>query len=283
MSEYSDELKFSNDAFATRAILYHGLNDINIFVEDEDREYEYETIFKRLLGNEYCIRTIFPLGGKPNVRQGYEEFGSMYDGVKNYYIVDGDFDRYIHQEEMIQDNCFIYLNAYNIENYYIDEQACLSLAKGYLKKTDKEVKRIIDFPSWKSRIVSESKKLFLCYCLVQTICPEEPTIKRSHYLFLDKHTGFERTDNAFEQYNLHVHSLAPDVDNRIQAIANEYERHNGTDYFNLICGKFLLTSLGCYLRKVVGKRIDNDNLKWNLISGFDISKLDYVKERILSS
>ena len=282
MSNNNDDLRYSSEAAATRSILYSGLNDINLFVEDTDREFEYETIFKRLLGADYCIRTIFPLGGKQNVKLRYSEFGAELDGIKNFYIVDGDFDRYIHPDEMIHDNCFIYLNTYNIENYYIDEQSCLTFAKGCLKKVDAEVQRIVDFPEWKRRIVIEAKNLFLCYCVVQIVHPEEETLKRSPYLFLDPDTGFERTNGEFQTYRNHVLSITPDASVRIQEIAERYENENGSDYFNLICGKFLLTSLGCYLRKKTSKRIDNDILKWNLINGFDISKLDYVKNRIMS-
>lgn len=103
----SDELMYSSEASATRSLFYQGLNDINLFVEDAGLEYEYETIFKRLLKDKYCITAIFALGGKRNVKQKYAEFGRSMGGVKNFYIVDGDFDRYIAPEEMVSDACFI--------------------------------------------------------------------------------------------------------------------------------------------------------------------------------
>ena len=179
MSDNSDDLIFSSEATTTRVVLYHGLNDINLFVEDANRQFEYETIFKRLLGEKYCIRTIFAVGGKSKVVNCYEEFGPNSGGIKNYYIVDGDFDRYIlrDREKMVVDDCFTYLKPYNIENYYVDERACLSFAKGLLRQTDNVVKRMIDFPSWRTQIVAEAKKLFLCYCFVKTVNPEEKTLK----------------------------------------------------------------------------------------------------------
>ena len=57
---------------------------------------------RRLLEDKFCIRAIFSLGGKSNVKKLYREFGNNTGGVKNYYIVDGDFDRYIDSESMIQ-------------------------------------------------------------------------------------------------------------------------------------------------------------------------------------
>lgn len=284
MSDNNDDLIFSSEAATTRAVLYHGLNDINLFVEDANRQFEYETIFKRLLGEQYNIRTIFAVGGKPKVAKCYREFGANSDGIKNYYIVDGDFDRYIarDREKMVEDDCFIYLKPYNIENYYIDEQACLLFAKGLLKQTDDDVKHIINFPSWKTQIVSEAKKLFLCYCLVKTINPEEETLKRSPYKFIDAETGFERTDGSFDAYLNHVKSLSNNYEGQIQMIVTLYEAENGQDYFNFICGKFLLTSLMCHLRKKTGQKIKMDDFKWFLTNQFDIMNLNYVKERILS-
>ena len=114
----SNDLLYSEEASATRALFYQGLNDINLFVEDKGMEYLYETIFKRLLGANYCISAIYALGGKTNVIARYHEFGDKLDDTPNFYIVDGDFDRYIHKEDMVNAPNFIYLQSYNIENYF---------------------------------------------------------------------------------------------------------------------------------------------------------------------
>ena len=43
-----DGLQFSEEAELNRYLFYSDLNEINFFVEDKDKEYEYETIFLRL-------------------------------------------------------------------------------------------------------------------------------------------------------------------------------------------------------------------------------------------
>lgn len=278
-----DDLMFSSEASVNRFYFYQDLNDINLFVEDEGMEYEYETIFKRLLENQYCINTIFSLGGKLKVKSRYEEFGNNTDGIKNFYIVDGDFDRYINADKMIIDNCFIYLETYNIENYFLDESACIQFAKGKLKCYDNEVKRKINFYGWKEKIVTQSKKLFLCYCFIQKYYPQIPTISRSHYEFINYKTGFEREDNSYQNYWNSILKLDEDAKNKIDNIACVYETKNGDDYFNLICGKFLFTSLCCYLRNIIDCKFDYNDLRWHLINNFDISKLKYVKDFILNS
>lgn len=283
MKEGLDDLAYSKDAQAARFILYQGLNEINLIVEDIDRQYIYETIFKRLLGKQYNISTIFAAGGKPAVKERYDEFKNETDGIRNFYLVDGDFDRYIHQSDMIYDPCFIYLKTYNIENYFIDEKACIQFAKGHLKCLDDVVIEKVSFNSWKERIVSEASKLFLCYCFIQKFYPDIENVSRAPFLFLDDKTGFERT-NAYQQYwNDEILSLDTDAQDKIDEINEIYKSINGDDYFNLICGKFLLDSLCAYLRNLFKTSYNKEEFKWHLINHFDITKLDYVKNAILQS
>lgn len=277
----SEELRYSPEASATRSLFYQGLNDINLYIEDSGLEYEYETIFKRLLKNNYRITAIFSLGGKNNVKKRFDEFGGETDGIKNFYIVDGDFDRYIAPDKMIHSNFFIYLNTYNIENYFIDQQASEQFAKSKLKCLDSEVIRRVDFKNWKKRIVNEAKKLFLYYCFIQKFNLPIKNTERSVYEFIDDKTGFERTDGSFEKYARYVESFNSNAKEEILKIAEDYEALNGDDYSNLICGKFLMSSLYCHLCKVVKASFKKSDFRWSLINNFDISKLEYVKQAIL--
>lgn len=83
--DLEDDLIYSSEAEATRAILFQDVNDINIFVEDKNMEYIYEEIFNRLLGKEYKISAIFACGGKTKVKEFYSEFGPILGGHNNIY------------------------------------------------------------------------------------------------------------------------------------------------------------------------------------------------------
>lgn len=281
MDELSD-LIYSDEAAKNRVEFYHGYNSINFFVEDKGKEYEYETILNRLLEEKVHISTVFALGGKINVIKQFYECGEITNGIKNIYIVDGDFDRYTFPDEMINAPCFIYLKAYNIESYFIDEKACCQFAKGKLQCVDKVVKEKIDFMHWKNKIIYQAKKLFLCYCYLKKYHPSQESVSRSHYLFIDQKNGFERDDGAYNGYWKSILMLDHEAQRKIEEIIKIYEHINGNDYYNLICGKFLLTSLYCHLRNVVGKKINKDDLRWHLINNFKIASLNYVKEAILS-
>lgn len=283
--ENSEDLQYSSDALAARFLLYQGLYKINLLVEDKNKEYEYETIFKRLLGDKYkVIMGIFASGGKSKLVDWYNEFGTEDKNnsqIKNIFIADGDFDRYVKSETMIKHPNFIYLETYNIESYYIDEEACIQYVKGKMKCLDKTVRKKLDFSRWKATIVDQSSKLFLLYCCLAKYHPNIETVSRKIGLFIDTKTGFERKDGAFQEYFNEIKGLDNNIQDKIDEIKKIYNNLNGNDYFNLICGKFLIRSLSFYIRSITGSKMDNDDFRWYLINNFNIEKLNYVKKTIL--
>ncbi len=278
----SSDLTYSKEAAISRVKFYQGFSDVNFFVEDMGKEYEYETILNRMLEGKVCPINVLGLGGKPNVIKHFHECGENTGGVPNIYLVDGDFDRYTSPEEMIVASCFIYLKAYNIESYFIDEEACYQFAKGKLKCVDSRVREKVDYSNWRDKIVGQAKKLFLCYCFLKKHHPSQESVSRNAYLFLDQKTGFERNDGAYDNYWKSILSLDSDTQKKIDEIIKAYEYINGSDYYNLICGKFLLTSLYCHLVNAIGKSFLQEDLRWHLINNFEITSLDYVKEAILA-
>ena len=280
--ENTDELMYSSEAKAAEYLFFSDLNDINIFVEDKGKEFEYETIFKRLLGKEYKIVKILGVGGKVELKKYFNEFGMVNKNnpkIKNIYIADGDFDCYIYQDEMIENPNFIYLETYNIENYFIDKKASEKFAKGQLKCSDNEVELKVDFDNWKNKIVKQASRLFFYYCYVKKEYPQEKSVSRSPYLFIDEKDGYEKP-HAFEDYKKYILNLNNLAESEVEKIKiSYYKKHNNE--FNLICGKFLLESLYCHIRNITGINFRKDDFRWHLICDFDIRKLGYVKERIL--
>ena len=69
MNDNVEGLSFSREALSNRSLFLAQLNDINIYVEDVGKEYEYEEIFERLFENNLNIFSIFPLGGKEAVKR----------------------------------------------------------------------------------------------------------------------------------------------------------------------------------------------------------------------
>lgn len=276
------ELVYSLESLYSRAIMLRKKQKVNIYVEDTDKEYEYETIFKRLLGEaDYnkLINDITGLGGKQQVKKYYEANGSMTENAHNFYLVDGDFDRYIESESMIQDSCFLYLETYNIENYLIDEKACECYSKSRLKCFDKEVHEKINFNHWKDSLVGQIYPLFLCFCLSQQEHLKEPTVSQSPGKFINYKTGIDVRDEEIQNYKQHIFENIDEPNKKLVLIKERYKQINGDDYFNLICGKFLFKCLCFYLVKIIGD-FKHEDLRGYLISHFDIEKLSYVRQAI---
>ncbi len=279
--ENTNDLSYSLDARATEYLFFCGINDVNIFVEDAEKEYEYETIFKRLLGEKYQVNKIFGVGGKVRLQECFREFGICdSDNVKNVYLADGDFDRYVCPDEMIDSPNFIYLETYNIENYFIDKKACESYVKGQLRCSDSKVEAKVDFENWKTIIVNQAGKLFFYYCFVKKEYPMEKSVSRPPYLFINQEDGFEKP-GAFDCYKRQILSLDSSAETKVQLIQDLYHKTN-TDDFNLICGKFLFESLYCHVRAITKHNFKKDDFRWHLICNFDTAELKYVRDRILA-
>lgn len=275
-----EDLHYSEEGQSARVLLYQGFNDINVFVEDRDKEYEYEVLLKRVLGHECRVAAIFSANGKIGVKDRYNEFGISTQGIKNFYIVDGDFDRYIHQSEMVNDQCFIYLEPYNIENHLLDEEAVILYIQGKKRMLYTDAKNLVDFTTWKERIVNQAKNLFFLYCYVQSQGLGIENVGRSPYNLLDE-DGFEK-ENAYNDYKKEVESYAPVNESVLQEIQARYCTINGENYYRLICGKFLFASLVVYLRKKAQVGIKVEDFRWFLVTHFNPTCLDYVKQRILA-
>lgn len=274
-----DGLQYTQEGNLNRYLFYSDLNYINIFVEDENKEYEYETIFKRMLEPECKISAIFPTGGKSQLINVYNylKYQNM-DFTNCIFIADGDFDRII-GTNIINDLHFIYLDYYCIENYYVDKNSTILFLKGRLKKTDNEVANLIRFDDWLIAITSQLYKLFLLYCVVQKYKPEIKNVSRGPNMFLNNKNGLERT-GAYDEYYNQIKLEIDDLDIKLSEMDNAiYELYN-TNYFSVICGKHLLDSLCKHLRGLTKCVFSNIDFRWFLICNFDISKLDYLRDRI---
>ena len=223
------------------------------------------------------MKKIFAVGGKISVKEAYERLKNNKD-VANFFLVDGDFDRYKMSETLVVDDRFIYLEMYNIESYLVDEVACCSFVKTKINKLDEEVRFIVNFKYWYDTIVEQAKELFFWYCYVQIHHPTMINVSRNPYLFIDRKTGFKRCDSDYKEYSDEIERIDVDWEDKLQIIIDRYETINGKNYNNLICGKFLLESLKVYIGNFVTSRICNDDFKWWMINNFDVNKLNYVRD-----
>lgn len=274
----SFDLNYSQDALLNRTYLYDGLNSINLYVEDVDSEYLYETIFKRLLGEAYNVKSIFPCGGKQGVIDAFKERGRFTEGIKNVYVVDGDFDRVLFPDSMIVDSHFVYLDQYNIESCIINEEGLIHYVKSNLKCLDVKAHELLKYNEWRNRIIGEAKDLFFCFCYVQKYNLSYPNVSDNHYNYLDQKTGFLRQDNVIEKYCDKLKLNDPNVMTEIENIKENFKSRFYENYEMLICGKFLLSSLHSYMFTIIKRSLKKEDMLFHFAQTFDLNRLQTVKD-----
>lgn len=273
------DLNYSDEALISRVLYLISSTELNIFVEDTGKEYEYEEIFERLLLDEIHINLIFPTGGKSKLEEAYTLFGKSDEYGKCFFIADGDFDIALEKERINAPN-FIYLKRYNIESYLLDKSGVIRFMRPKLKKTISETEELIEYENWERKITPYFKSVFALHFLVQfnKIYQLENVGRKAGFFINDKglpnEFNFKRYLNEIEKYIPNANS---NIFNTISSLENIY----GTESSCFICGKYFLESLSRYLSsKLKKKKIGYEELKSFLISNFDIKSIEYVRDKL---
>jgi len=262
----------------------------NIIVEDKDKEFEYERIFARLLGDISRFK-IIALGGKTQVIDNFTEKStsiSTAESLGEIYLLDGDFDFIEMNENALCHPSLIYLDRYDIENYLIDKEAIESFAQGAGKLRLEEVESHINFISWHQSVTQFLHELFILFYLVQKNNLGIKNVGMSTYYFFDD-TGAPNKDRyiaylsevkeCFE--NLPNFKSSKSFDAEINACKNIISEAVGEEFSRIISGKYYLLSIQLHLKNKNCYKTKVDNLRWSLITNFDIVQMDWLKQRII--
>lgn len=273
------DLSFSEDALLNRVLFISGTNKINLFVEDTNKEFEYEEIFEKIFSEDFKLNCIFPTNGKPYLIEAYNLFGTNEEYGKNIFIADGDFDILLGKSMVNSDN-FIYLEKYNIETYLINKKAIINTMRPRLKLEKSKVEKYINLDYWYSKILPFMKKIFSLHCLVQLENISLKNVGRNPNSFLNKN-GLPNYSQC-EKYELEIKSYIPDIEEKYNQLNLTMEQSSSDDPLKFICGKYLLTSLCLYLNDKSQNKYKYDKLKADLISRIDPECFIYIKNRVTS-
>lgn len=273
----TDEFFYSQEALLNRVLFLSDLNDINIFVEDEYKEFEYENIFNRLFSEDLVVNNIFPMKGKPGVEKAFEIYGTNYEGIPAIYIVDGDFDIIMDKKTIDHPN-YIYLNKYNIESFYVDRGATIRFMAGKMKKRQKEIINIIAYDTWESDTYNKLEKLFLNYIVAQKAIPDEKNVGISPHKYIDS-KGYI-SSIKIDRYISELREKVTNYESLYDIYKQRFQECLEGDKSRLICGKYLIASLACYLRKRTKVTFKEDDFRYYLVGEFGIRKLGFLKRKI---
>lgn len=113
----------SQGGLAAADVFYSSYNDFYFYVEDEDQENLYFTVLSKVF-SDMDFAKIFPLGGKLNVLRHAKDAANS-DIEKRVYLLDKDFDDLLDIKEDVKG--VFYLDAFCIENYFLDEEAVVEV------------------------------------------------------------------------------------------------------------------------------------------------------------
>lgn len=115
--------KWNNESLKSRGIFYRDIQDINIYVEDENSEIFYEVVFKTLINSDIKIKKIIPLNGRDNVINYSKDYC---DSQPALFIIDGDL--HLARGERIENMERLYEHdRYCIENFLFSLEALVEI------------------------------------------------------------------------------------------------------------------------------------------------------------
>ena len=271
------DLFFSGEGLLSRALFRTSATTLTIFVEDADKEYEYEEIFERLLPKEISVDCILPTGGKTKLEEAFALFGSSSEYGRTFFIADGDFDVVL-GKSMIEADNFIYLKRYNIESYLLSENAVLRFMRPRLKKTIQETKSIVKYEEWLDTLSPFFNKLFALHCVFQKYAAEIENVGRNPAQFLTAN-GFPN-ESRFEAYRQEIQPLIPNVSAEINTMLKELTDTYGTDTSAFVCGKYYIYALKSFLNAKLKKKINEDEVKAFSITWINTANLQYINDKL---
>lgn len=270
-------IEYTSQALSNRDLFYEDNQKYIMYVEDQGKEYIYESILERMFTSDFIGNIkILGLGGKSRVKNKYKE--NKKESKKNkIYLVDGDFDLLLNNDVIVDDN-FIYLDRYNIESYFIDENALVRCIRINCGLCSGDVKTKLNFQSWKSQVYNCLENLFILYLIVQYCSLNIPNVSEKVFKYLDGQGLINNQKIILYEKNVRENVISFE-EVKYECI-EKYKKVLKENPEKLICGKYLLESLRKYVNKTFDSNIHEEEFKKYMIENFDLKVLDFMKNKI---
>ncbi len=280
----NDGFPHLTDSFLSgQDIFYTQFNSINFYVEDQDQEYFYYNILKKLFP-DIDFEKIFPLNGKTTVIE--HARNSLGDHSK-IYILDLDFDEIL--ERKIEEDNIFYLKRYSIENYLISKETVFEMIREKSPKLkNEEIENLFSLETFIKNCKILLRDLTCTFVVIQKLelgkqyykinpsrdfnfSVEPPQIRNS---FIDDY--FQKVEDALK---------SKDARFSLNAQVKKYRKHFRNDEASLenIPGKYLLSLLKFILEsKRIINQVSLESFTYKLSKDADTIKLDFLKTDVES-
>lgn len=263
MLEYSDTGQNNVDIFLD------GTYPVFVFFEDKKKEYFYEALLERVLGELKKQVGVHCLNGKTTLIKKYND---IQDGRLSHYIfvVDGDFDLLL-EEKMINDEKFIYLKKYNIESYLLQKESIVKYVRGKSELCRDEVEKKLEYDEWYDSIIKDLGEVFIWSALLKKHT-DETAIRNN---IIDSKTGkisYEIKENQRKKVK-----KINDYEKKLKYLNERFCSLYDGDYSYIICGKVLLNSFVHYLKFKMNCSIFHKDLIQFLLNDISLNEFLNIK------
>ena len=174
MSEHNIPPAYPSRSLTSQGVLYRPLQDIEIYVEDENSEIFYTELLSRLVSPEHSIKKIIPLGGRSPVIEECQKYDETHPAI---FLLDGDLNWFVEMDLPEHERLYIH-PCYSIENYLFNENALIEIIfENHGGITRGEIKDSLDWEKFKANCVNKLSDLFCVFGVAFLNDYEDKTIK----------------------------------------------------------------------------------------------------------
>lgn len=166
-------LRWPTRAKAAVRALFQPLQDIDVYVEDEDDEVFYRALLQRLSGTKIRIARVLGLGGRPAVIAAASAHPQ--NGRPALYLVDGDLE-WVRGDPPPAAPSLLRLDAYCIENFLICDQAVAVIVSQDAVLSQDDAKLAVGLEGWLAEIAGPLVELFAAFATSNRLNPTAATV-----------------------------------------------------------------------------------------------------------
>jgi hypothetical protein len=278
--------RFPDRALMSRGVLYRPLQDIEVYVEDEDSEVFYTDLLTRLVSAEVRIKKVFALRGKERVLEECRRFKGIDNAI---FIIDGDLDWVAGKPSPEIERLFIH-QCYCVENYLFCEAAMVEvIVENHGMLTRENARRRLGWSKIREEYHEPLTELFIEFAVAYLKKPDLPTVSTGVGALctqqkpkvppnLDRSKVFSLIAQVREAVIQEV-GLKNYQETREKIVRRVVDM---ADPFNAVSGKAYLIPLQIFILKRFSRQnINRSSLVFRLAKYCSLDRLDLLKTAIL--
>jgi len=261
-------IKWPTRAKAAIRSLFLPLQDIEVYVEDENDEVFYRALLKRVVEPDIKVARVLSLGNRDAVIAAANQYD--YTNKPALFIIDGDLE-WVREIPKAAAKGLHRHNAYCVENLLICSQAMTTILAQDAVLSEDAAAESLKFNDWLKSFDEPLIELFAAYATAQEFCPELKTVSTGVGVMCTQSKKGKVSSLATAKVNQHVTST-------LAAVEKIVGKHNALAHFektkkrikslpfpvDAISGKdFIFPLLGFHL-KSLGSSVNRRSLKVRL-------------------